>query len=279
MNKDRRHFLKAAGVATVGLTAGATAAEANMLDTAKEMVLDPALEYVLGPKGAAPFADAKTAARWAMVVDTRKLNEHSIEKMIEACNHAHNIPLLPLRCSKDKFNKDEIKWIWAEEFENAFPSQHNPMLPPKVTQNEVLVLCNQCEKPACVRVCPTQATFQREDGIVVMDYHRCIGCRFCMAACPYGSRSFNFKDPRVGLKETNPEFPTRMKGVVEKCNFCAERLAKGMDPACVEACEHGEMVFGDLNDPESEVNKVLRNNYTIRRKPEAGTKPQVYYIV
>ncbi|MBI9074790.1 MAG: 4Fe-4S dicluster domain-containing protein [Desulfatibacillum sp.] len=273
MKNDRRHFLKAAGVATIGLAATATAAEAGIADSA--------LELVFGPKGAAPYADAKTATRWGMVVDTRKLNAESMEKLIEACNHAHNIPKLPLRKPHDKFNKDEIKWIWEEEFENAFPGQMNEKLPPKITQNEVLVLCNQCASPACVRVCPTKATFQRADGIVMMDFHRCIGCRFCMAACPYGSRSFNFKDPRKdgAIAETNPEFPTRMKGVVEKCNFCAERLAKGLDPACVEACEHGEMVFGDLNDPESEINKVLRNNYTIQRKPEAGTKPQVYYIV
>ncbi|WP_028314116.1 sulfate reduction electron transfer complex DsrMKJOP subunit DsrO [Desulfatibacillum aliphaticivorans] len=271
MKSDRRHFLKAAGVATIGVAAGATAAEANLLDSAKELLL--------GPKGAAPYPEAKKNARWAMVVDTRKLTAESMEKMIHACNHAHNIPLHPLRKKGDKYNKDEIKWIWEEEFENAFPGQMNEHLPPKVTQNEVLVLCNQCENPACVRVCPTKATFQRDDGIVIMDFHRCIGCRFCMAACPYGSRSFNFKDPRIASLEINPEFPTRMKGVVEKCNFCAEQLDKGLQPHCVEACENGELVFGDMNDPESEIRKVLRNNYTIRRKPEVGTQPQVYYIV
>jgi Fe-S-cluster-containing dehydrogenase component len=91
-----------------------------------------------------------------------------------------------------------------------------------------LVLCNHCENPPCVRACPTQATFKREsDGIVLMDFHRCIGCRFCMAACPYGSRSFNFRDPRPFIEEHQQSIPTRMKGVVEKCNFCAERLAVG----------------------------------------------------
>ena len=100
-----------------------------------------------------------------------------------------------------------------------------------------------------------------------------------MAACPYGSRSFNWKDPRDIVKEMNPEFPTRSKGVVEKCNFCAERLAKGLVPACVEACSNKELVFGDINDPHSEVREMLRTHYTIRRKPELGTKPQIYYIV
>jgi molybdopterin-containing oxidoreductase family iron-sulfur binding subunit len=99
-----------------------------------------------------------------------------------------------------------------------------------------------------------------------------------MAACPYGSRSFNFKDPRPFIEETNPGYPTRMKGVVEKCNFCAERLAVGEMPACVEA-SNGAIAFGDLSDPDSEVRELLRNNFTIRRKQGLGTGPSVYYIV
>jgi molybdopterin-containing oxidoreductase family iron-sulfur binding subunit len=99
-----------------------------------------------------------------------------------------------------------------------------------------------------------------------------------MAACPYGSRSFNFRDPRPFIEEENKEFPTRMKGVVEKCNFCAERLAVGKLPACVEA-SNGAIVVGDLEDPESEVRELLRSNYTIRRKPDLGAGPSVYYIV
>ena len=99
-----------------------------------------------------------------------------------------------------------------------------------------------------------------------------------MAACPYGSRSFNFRDPRPFIAEKNPEFPTRTKGVVEKCNFCAERLAVGKMPACVEASK-GAMAFGDLEDPESEVRELVKTNYTIRRKQSLGTSPSVYYIV
>ncbi len=113
-----------------------------------------------------------------------------------------------------------------------------------------------------------------------MDYHRCIGCRYCMAACPFGSRSFNWGEPReyLDLAKLNPEFPTRMRGVVEKCNFCVERLAVGKLPACVEASE-GAIVFGDLTDPDSDVRKVLRERFTIRRKPTVGTEPSVYYII
>jgi molybdopterin-containing oxidoreductase family iron-sulfur binding subunit len=100
-----------------------------------------------------------------------------------------------------------------------------------------------------------------------------------MAACPYGARSFNFKDPRPSIKrELNPEFPTRMKGVVEKCTFCYERLAKGIKPACVEV-SNGALAFGDIDDPNSDVRKVLDANFTIRRKPEIGTHPSVYYVI
>jgi molybdopterin-containing oxidoreductase family iron-sulfur binding subunit len=100
-----------------------------------------------------------------------------------------------------------------------------------------------------------------------------------MAACPYGSRSFNWRDPREHISKINPDFPTRAKGVAEKCNFCAERLAKDLLPACVESCKDGALIFGDLSDSESAPRKALHFNYTIRRKPELGTEPQVYYIV
>jgi molybdopterin-containing oxidoreductase family iron-sulfur binding subunit len=113
-----------------------------------------------------------------------------------------------------------------------------------------------------------------------MDYHRCIGCRFCMAACPYGARSFNWEDPRPYIKKYNKDFPSRMRGVVEKCNFCGERLALGQEPACVEACKGtGAMFFGDLNDAQSEIRQVLDKEFTIQRNPSLGTKPSVFYIV
>jgi len=101
-----------------------------------------------------------------------------------------------------------------------------------------------------------------------------------MAGCPYGARSFNWKDPRDFIKtELNMTFPTRERGVVEKCNFCDERLAVGKPPACVEACKVGGLAFGDLEDPNSEVRKLLTTHFSIRRKPELGTDPSVYYIV
>jgi molybdopterin-containing oxidoreductase family iron-sulfur binding subunit len=216
--------------------------------------------------------NALRAKRWAMVIDTRKFeSEEDCEPLIEICHEIHNVPKLENK-------RHEIKWIWTEEFKHTFTTQAHAFLDDRVKHAPFLTLCNHCEKPACVRACPTKATFKREDGIVLMDFHRCIGCRFCMAACPYGSRSFNFRDPRPFIKETNLKFPTRMKGVVEKCNFCAERLAVGKIPACVEVSK-GALTFGDLEDPKSKVREVLRSNFTIRRKPALGAGPSVFYIV
>jgi len=130
-----------------------------------------------------------------------------------------------------------------------------------------------------VRVCPTQATWKRDDGIVDMDWHRCIGCRYCMAACPYGSRSFNWMDPRRYIQHPNAEFPTRTKGVVEKCTFCTERLVAGRLPGCVEACPEKALVFGNLADPHSPIRELLAKRQHLRRRPELGTGPAVFYIV
>jgi molybdopterin-containing oxidoreductase family iron-sulfur binding subunit len=100
-----------------------------------------------------------------------------------------------------------------------------------------------------------------------------------MAGCPYGSRSFNWRDPRPFIKKVNLDFPTRTKGVVEKCNFCEERLAQGLIPACVEACKEKALVFGDLKDPQSEIRETLKFKTPYQRQPELGTKPKVYYIL
>jgi molybdopterin-containing oxidoreductase family iron-sulfur binding subunit len=113
----------------------------------------------------------------------------------------------------------------------------------------------------------------------MMDYHRCIGCRYCMAACPYGSRSFNWVDPRPYIHPVNPDFPSRTKGVVEKCNFCAERLSLGKSPLCVEACPQHALAFGNLKDPRSEIRELLGARYAVRRRAELGTGPAAFYIV
>jgi molybdopterin-containing oxidoreductase family iron-sulfur binding subunit len=229
----------------------------------------PAAEPTIGPD-----QKALTAKQWAMVIDTRQFkSEADVAPLVEACHKIHNVPHFDVK-------RWEVKWIWGTEYQHAFTGTASiRFVSDEVVHRPFLVLCNHCENPPCVRVCPTKATFKREsDGIVMMDFHRCIGCRFCMAACPFGARSFNYRDPRPFIPETNRLFPTRTKGVVEKCNFCSERLAEGKLPACVEASA-GKLQFGDLYDEGSEVRKLIRTNYTIRRKVNLGTEPSVYYIV
>lgn len=254
MRVDRKTFLRLSGLSLLALAGRKVARSVS------------GVAQVMG-------IPARGAKRWAMVIDLRKcLEDEGCAKCIEACHRAHNVPDFPER-------NHEVKWIWKEPFERAFPSQETEYTREALRNKPVLVFCNHCDEPPCVRVCPTQATWKRDDGIVMMDWHRCIGCRYCVAGCPYGSRSFNWLDPRPRIKQLNPEFPTRTKGVVEKCTFCEERLAKGQPPACVEACKEKALVFGNLDDPASEVRELLKTRYAIRRKPELGTRPKIFYLV
>ena len=260
MDENRRNFLKIAGASAVGLAWGipVVSAIAKAFKTEK-------------------LPGARSAERWALIIDTDKCKASAVQRACsEACHQIHNVPTIDNK-------RHEIKWIWDQKYYQAFPFQTHEYTADNLKNRDVLILCNHCKNPPCVRVCPTGATFKRSDGIVMMDQHRCIGCRYCMAACPYGARSFNWKNPRDYIKSVTENFPTRTKGVVEKCNFCAERLARGKNPACVEAANRvggpGAMVFGDLADPGSEVARVLRRRHTIRRKPGLGTEPQVYYVV
>ncbi|MDA8168548.1 MAG: 4Fe-4S dicluster domain-containing protein [Nitrospiraceae bacterium] len=257
---DRRQFMKIAGLSAVLGIGGSL-----IIDKAGHAGLGAGPRYEQGP-------NAIEAKRWGMVIDAGKIKTgEDYKRIIKACHSIHNVPDFGEA-------KDEVKWIWTDDYEHTFPSAENPFMDQTYKEKPFLLMCNHCEFPACVRVCPTKATFKRPDGIVVMDYHRCIGCRFCMAACPFGARSFNWRDPRPFIKQVNPEYPTRMKGVVEKCTFCVERLAKGQGPACAEA-SNGAMVYGDLMDPNSEIRKILATTYTIRRKPELGTEPSIFYVI
>lgn len=260
MGISRREFLKMAGASAAFALGGLVVVQ----DIAKD---------IAQASQSASKPGAHATSRWAMVIDVQKFKtEADYKRIVDACHSIHNVP--------DIGNShDEVKWIWTDSFEHTFPEQQEEAhMKESLKELPFVLLCNHCENPSCVRVCPTKATFKREDGIVMQDMHRCIGCRFCMAACPYGSRSFNWSDPRPYIKNENPDYPTRMKGVVEKCTFCVERLAEGLEPACVEASK-GAMVFGDITDPKSEVRKVLNEAYTVRRKPELGTGPNVYYVI
>ncbi|HAG50295.1 MAG: (4Fe-4S)-binding protein [Deltaproteobacteria bacterium GWC2_42_51] len=141
---------------------------------------------------------------------------------------------------------------------------------PNVRRQFLSRLCNHCDDPPCVKACPVQATYKHEDGFVLQRYERCIGCRTCMVACPYNARHI------LPAKRSNPNLPTK---VVDKCTFCFHRVTQGLVPACAQTCIGRVRIFGDINDPKSEVRKLIDTNPTVVLKPEKGTKPQVYYIL
>ncbi|MDH3694928.1 MAG: 4Fe-4S dicluster domain-containing protein [Gammaproteobacteria bacterium] len=145
------------------------------------------------------------------------------------------------------------------------------------------VQCMQCDDPPCVKACPVEATWMEPDGIVAIDYDWCIGCRYCMTACPYWARHFNWNTPNIPAEELNPNTHylgnrPRPKGVVEKCHFCIQRTRKGQQPACMEACPTGARIFGNLLDPDSEIRYVLANKTVFRLKEELGTEPKFWYF-
>jgi len=145
------------------------------------------------------------------------------------------------------------------------------------------VQCQQCENPPCVSVCPVEATWREPDGITVVDYNWCIGCRYCEAACPYHARRFNWEAPQVPAEDINPDQGylsnrIRPQGVMEKCTFCLHRTREGRLPACLEACPTGARVFGNLLDPDGEIRWVLENKRVFVLKEELGTRPRFYYF-
>ncbi|MFW5941081.1 MAG: sulfate reduction electron transfer complex DsrMKJOP subunit DsrO [Chloroflexota bacterium] len=223
----------------------------------------PAVAWKSTRPSSAPRGDSKHS--WAMVIDQQKC---------VGCGHC------TLACRAHNDVPPEMSWnrIVEDEEDETFLS----------------IPCMHCEDAPCVHVCPVKATYQRADGIVMMDYDRCIGCRYCEMACPYASRSFNWKEfsgdnPAVPTWG-QPDVPRRPRGVVEKCTFCVERIDRGLQngltpgvdkaatPACVVACPTGARLFGDLNDPESPVSKALARYPSFRLRENLGTGPRVYYL-
>lgn len=157
--------------------------------------------------------------------------------------------------------------------------------PPQVPEQDsyyMPVQCHQCAKPPCVKVCPVEATWQEPDGITVIDYDWCIGCRYCEAACPYWARRFNFAKPQVPPSELNPNMAylsnrPRAKGVMEKCTYCLHRVRQGRMPACVEVCPTGSRKFGNVLEPSSEVAYILRHKRVYVFKEDLGTLPRFFY--
>ena len=160
---------------------------------------------------------------------------------------------------------------------------YNPETVPEPGFMYMPVQCQHCENPPCVRVCPVQATWKEPDGIVVVDYNWCIGCRYCIAACPYKGRVFNWSEPNIPAEELNTDVHylgnrPRMKNVVEKCTFCVQRVRNGRYPACVEACPTGTRKFGNLLDPNSEIRYLIESKRVFRLKEDLNTEPKFYYF-
>ena len=214
-------------------------------------------------------SEAETSPyRWAMVIDQAKC---------VGCGECS------LACQAHNDTRADAPWNRMIELE---PINGEAVYAP--------VPCMHCENAPCVDICPVGATYHRADGIVMMDYEKCIGCRYCQLACPYGARTFNWdkntaENPAVP-EWGEPEVERRPRGVAEKCTFCFHRIDRGLaeglmpgidlqaTPACVAACPTGARMFGDLNDPDSPVSQALAKYPSVRLRQDLGTNPRVYYL-
>ncbi|MCP5279884.1 MAG: 4Fe-4S dicluster domain-containing protein [Thiobacillus sp.] len=236
-HQDRRDFLKA-GALVAGMTLG------------------PGVLFYGVAHSRAPEEAATGDKRWGMLIDTTKCGD-GCNDCVTACNAENGLD--------GKIGPQDSQWIRkvnVKDLRTGFV-QNMPML------------CQHCENPPCVDVCPTGASMKRADGIVLVDRHICIGCRYCMMACPYKARSF-VHEP---LTDQNPEVP-RGKGCVESCTFCVQRVDRDETPACVEACNasgHNAMIFGDLMDPESELSRALKASDSTEVRGDLGLNTGVRY--
>jgi molybdopterin-containing oxidoreductase family iron-sulfur binding subunit len=196
-------------------------------------------------------------------------------------------------CKEENNIPDTISPLWIELFElksdvdlTGHPSMQDLKdgattsytQSPREDRWYMPVQCFHCDNAPCVKVCPTGATYKADDGLVLMDYQKCIGCRLCVVACPYSSRRFNWSKPTGLFEKTNELVPLRPLGVVEKCTLCAHRTRRGKLPRCVEVCPVQARHFGDLNDPDSELSQILKQNSSYRLLEEMNTRPSIRYI-
>ena len=195
----------------------------------------------------------------------------------DACHHENNHDRATNNSYIRVFELSEGSLDFANgttDYDHAVPRDDKFYMP---------VQCHQCDNPPCVDVCPVEATWKEADGIVVVDYNWCIGCRYCEAACPYHARRFNWTKPEIPAEEINPNQAylsnrIRPQGVMEKCTFCLHRTRQGRQPACQEACPTGARVFGNLLDPNSEIRWVLENKRVYILKEHLGLLPRFFYF-
>ena len=258
MDIPRRDFIK---IAAKGLVGGLIiySAPSLLLDLAKKGRIARAADI---------GQDSLEKHYWGFICDNEKCI--GCGRCVVACKQENKVPWEP------EFNRTWVeRYIVTEEGEilvdspkggrdgfSAEPYPGSEIKPGQVSKSFfVPKLCNQCDNPPCVTVCPVGATYQTADGVVLIDQEHCIGCRYCIQACPYGARYFL------------PE-----KRVVDKCTWCYHRIRRGLVPACVEVCPVGARIFGDLRDPASNLKSILAKKRTYVLKPELGTEPKVYYI-
>ena len=236
---SRRGFL---GVAAAGLAG---------------VMLAPGIRLIEIAQAQAPQAGAKSTVRWGMLVDTTKCQPGCTD-CVTACKTENGLAGGTRPTDPQWIRKIEIKEIKTGRTAS------------------VPVMCQHCAEPPCVDVCPTGASFKRADGIVLVDRHTCIGCRYCVMACPYKARSFVHED----VTEQQPDVP-RGKGCVEGCTMCVHRIDAGNPvTACAEACAkagHNAIVFGDLNDPASEISRRVREVATVQLRADLKLDPGVRY--
>jgi Fe-S-cluster-containing dehydrogenase component len=268
--KARREFLRRLGGGAAAACTGALAG-AGALGAAQSATQG---QERAAASGSFPTRDYDwTKHRWAFGVDATKCI--GCLRCVEACKRENDVP-----GTAHHFRTWVERYVYLEGEERArIDSQQDPVnIAASGSEREyrfanryqdakvekaffVPKLCNHCTHPACVQVCPVGATYQTEDGVVLIDHEYCIGCRYCVQACPYGARLFNEE-----------------KGVSDKCTWCYHRITKGLQPACVEVCPVGARVFGDIKDRQSPISLFIRNNRVQVLKPETGNAPNVYYV-
>lgn len=251
---SRRNLLKTAG--GVAATAGAAWLVSGVIPVGSD-------------DAASANAASKRARQWAMVIDLRKcdgcVTQDAAPACTEACNAAHFVP-------------EGQQWMRVFTVEEEGGSYFMPRP------------CMQCENAPCLNVCPVGATYRNDEGVILINHERCIGCRLCMAACPYGARSFNWDDPEnppgATFAEYSPEYPVpHRRGTVEKCMLCAHNIGAGKLPACAQECPMSAIYLGDLVDDVAtngeevvHLSRFLSENNAFRLKEELGTRPRVWYI-
>ncbi|ABM62725.1 sulfate reduction electron transfer complex DsrMKJOP subunit DsrO [Halorhodospira halophila] len=207
---------------------------------------------------ARPDGGADAGVRWGLLVDTTRCAE-DCQACVDACREENGWPA-------GDGSAGDIHWIRKVDLEPVREDGPGHSAP---------VMCQHCAEPPCVSVCPTRASFRRADGIVLVDKHRCIGCRYCMVACPFHARAF-VDEP---VAERSPNHP-RGKGTVEACTLCVHRIDRGEAPACVARCAetgHAALIFGDLNDPDSEIRQALRKHRAEPLRPDLALDAGVRY--